>query len=85
MSSSKFIICFTASALLLLCFAFGVADEDLHAFVVEGVMVGDSMSRKLAWADTVQKLRSQLSKWKVKTLSIGGRLTFLKSVLGASP
>nr|GEU38472.1 RNA-directed DNA polymerase, eukaryota, reverse transcriptase zinc-binding domain protein [Tanacetum cinerariifolium] len=50
-----------------------------------GVMVGDSMSRKLAWADTVQKLRSRLSKWKVKTLSIGGRLSLLKSVLGASP
>nr|GFA68048.1 RNA-directed DNA polymerase, eukaryota [Tanacetum cinerariifolium] len=50
-----------------------------------GVMVGDSMFRKLDWADTVQKLRSRLSKWKVKTLSIGGRLTLLKSVLGASP
>nr|GEU86015.1 RNA-directed DNA polymerase, eukaryota [Tanacetum cinerariifolium] len=36
-----------------------------------GVMVGDSMSQKLAWDDTVQKLRSRLSKWKVKTLSIG--------------
>nr|GEW76897.1 putative reverse transcriptase domain-containing protein [Tanacetum cinerariifolium] len=51
----------------------------------KGVMVGDIMSRKLAWADTVQKLRSRLSKWKVKTLSIGGRLTLLKSVLSASP
>nr|GEU42637.1 RNA-directed DNA polymerase, eukaryota [Tanacetum cinerariifolium] len=50
-----------------------------------GVMVGDSMSWKLAWANTVQKLRSWLSKWKVKTLYIGGRLTLLKSVLGASP
>nr|GEZ84741.1 RNA-directed DNA polymerase, eukaryota [Tanacetum cinerariifolium] len=50
-----------------------------------GVMVGDSMSQKLAWADTVQKLRSRLSKWKVKTLSIGGRLTLLKLVLDASP
>nr|GEU61211.1 RNA-directed DNA polymerase, eukaryota, reverse transcriptase zinc-binding domain protein [Tanacetum cinerariifolium] len=50
-----------------------------------GVMVGDSMSQKLAWADTVQKLRSRLSKWKVKTLFIGGRLTLLKSVLDASP
>nr|GFB64811.1 RNA-directed DNA polymerase, eukaryota [Tanacetum cinerariifolium] len=49
-----------------------------------GVMVVDSMSRKLAWAGTVQKLRSWLSKWKVKTLSIGGRLTLLKLVLGAS-
>nr|GEZ09092.1 RNA-directed DNA polymerase, eukaryota [Tanacetum cinerariifolium] len=50
-----------------------------------GVMVEDSMSLKLAWADMVQKLCSWLSKWKVKTLSIGGRLTFLKSVLGDSP
>nr|GEY77314.1 zinc finger, CCHC-type [Tanacetum cinerariifolium] len=50
-----------------------------------GVMVGDSMSQKLAWADTVQKLRSRLYKWKVKTLFMGGRLTLLKSVLDASP
>nr|GEW11549.1 RNA-directed DNA polymerase, eukaryota [Tanacetum cinerariifolium] len=50
-----------------------------------GVMVRDSMSRKLAWVDSVQKLRSRLSKWNVKTLSIGGRLALLKLVLGASP
>ncbi|GJR63333.1 RNA-directed DNA polymerase, eukaryota [Tanacetum coccineum] len=50
-----------------------------------GVMVGECMSRHQAWADTVLKLRSRLSNWKVKTLSIGGRLTLLKSVLGASP
>ncbi|GJY84138.1 hypothetical protein Tco_0497514 [Tanacetum coccineum] len=50
-----------------------------------GVMVGDCMSRKFAWTDTIQKLRSRLSNWKVKTLSVGGRLTLLKSVLGASP
>nr|GEY98581.1 RNA-directed DNA polymerase, eukaryota [Tanacetum cinerariifolium] len=50
-----------------------------------GVMVGKCMSRHQAWEDVVSKLRSRLSKWKVKTLSIGGRLTLLKSVLGASP
>nr|GEY46032.1 RNA-directed DNA polymerase, eukaryota [Tanacetum cinerariifolium] len=50
-----------------------------------GVMVGDCMTRKYAWSDIVQKLHSRLSKWKVNTLSIGGRLTLLKSVLGASP
>ncbi|GJV14855.1 RNA-directed DNA polymerase, eukaryota [Tanacetum coccineum] len=50
-----------------------------------GVMVGECMSRHKAWTDTVLKLRSRLSNWKVKTLSIGGRLTLLKSVLGASP
>nr|GEV86928.1 RNA-directed DNA polymerase, eukaryota [Tanacetum cinerariifolium] len=37
-----------------------------------GVMVGRCMSRNKEWADVVLKLRSRLSKWKVKTLFIGG-------------
>ncbi|GJS13401.1 RNA-directed DNA polymerase, eukaryota [Tanacetum coccineum] len=49
-----------------------------------GVMVGERMSRYKAWDDVVLKLKTRLSKWKAKTLSIGGRLTLLKSVLGAS-
>nr|GEX41989.1 putative RNA-directed DNA polymerase, eukaryota, reverse transcriptase zinc-binding domain protein [Tanacetum cinerariifolium] len=47
-----------------------------------GMTVGECMSRKSDW---VNKLQARLSKWKVKTLSIGGRLTLLKFVLGASP
>ncbi|GJV92918.1 RNA-directed DNA polymerase, eukaryota [Tanacetum coccineum] len=50
-----------------------------------GVMVGECMSRSKPWDDVVAKLKARLSKWKAKTLSIGGRLTLLKSVLGASP
>ncbi|GKD38842.1 hypothetical protein Tco_1259049, partial [Tanacetum coccineum] len=50
-----------------------------------GVSVGNLMSRHSAWTSVIQKLRARLSNWKVKTLSIGGRLTLLKSVLGASP
>nr|GEX88777.1 RNA-directed DNA polymerase, eukaryota [Tanacetum cinerariifolium] len=50
-----------------------------------GVMVGDCMAIKSAWSDIVHKLHHRLSRWKVKTLSIGGRLTLLKSVLGATP
>ncbi|GJW94140.1 RNA-directed DNA polymerase, eukaryota, partial [Tanacetum coccineum] len=50
-----------------------------------GVMVGGNMSRIDAWDEALSNLRSRLSKWKSKTLSIGGRLTLLKSVLGSSP
>ncbi|GJX11866.1 RNA-directed DNA polymerase, eukaryota [Tanacetum coccineum] len=50
-----------------------------------GVSVGAQMSRNFAWANTIQNLHSWLSRSKVKTLLVGGRLTLLKSVLGASP
>ncbi|GJR98128.1 RNA-directed DNA polymerase, eukaryota [Tanacetum coccineum] len=50
-----------------------------------GVKVGASMSRLNSWKDVISKLSSRLSKWKLKTLSIGGRLTLLKSVLTAIP
>nr|GEX66683.1 RNA-directed DNA polymerase, eukaryota [Tanacetum cinerariifolium] len=54
-------------------------------FRYHGIMVGGNTSRHKAWEEVVLKIRSRLSKWKVKTLSIGGRLTLLKSILGASP
>nr|GEV26566.1 RNA-directed DNA polymerase, eukaryota [Tanacetum cinerariifolium] len=47
--------------------------------------VGGNMSRISAWKEVIDKVRSRLSKWKSKTLSIGGRLTLLKSVLGSIP
>ncbi|GJT95634.1 putative reverse transcriptase domain-containing protein, partial [Tanacetum coccineum] len=47
-----------------------------------GVTLGGNMSRCKAWSDIVSKLRSRISMWKTKTLSIGGRLRSLKSVLG---
>nr|GEY88525.1 RNA-directed DNA polymerase, eukaryota [Tanacetum cinerariifolium] len=50
-----------------------------------GVMVGGNSSTIKAWDDTIGKLKAHLSNWKLKTLSIGGRLTLLKSVLRSSP
>ncbi|GJU16865.1 RNA-directed DNA polymerase, eukaryota, reverse transcriptase zinc-binding domain protein [Tanacetum coccineum] len=47
--------------------------------------VGGNMSRIQAWVEIVDRVKSRLSKWKMKSLSIGGRLTLLKSVLGSMP
>ncbi|GJR00701.1 RNA-directed DNA polymerase, eukaryota [Tanacetum coccineum] len=54
-------------------------------FYYLGTRVGGSMTRVQAWQEIVEKVKSRLSKWKSKTLSIGGRLTLLKSVLGSIP
>nr|GEZ45630.1 RNA-directed DNA polymerase, eukaryota [Tanacetum cinerariifolium] len=45
--------------------------------------VGGKMSRVKEWNEVVDKVVSRLSKWKMKTLSIRGRLTLLKLVLGS--
>ncbi|GJZ67605.1 RNA-directed DNA polymerase, eukaryota, reverse transcriptase zinc-binding domain protein, partial [Tanacetum coccineum] len=50
-----------------------------------GVKVGVNMSRIDSWKEVIDKVNNKLSKWKVKTLSVGGRLTLLKSVLGVIP
>ncbi|GJW59291.1 RNA-directed DNA polymerase, eukaryota [Tanacetum coccineum] len=54
-------------------------------FLYLGLIVGGSMSRVHAWNEVVERVKKRLSKWKMKTLSIGGRLTLLKSVLGSMP
>ncbi|GKE05388.1 RNA-directed DNA polymerase, eukaryota, reverse transcriptase zinc-binding domain protein [Tanacetum coccineum] len=54
-------------------------------FIYLGTKVGDCMSTKHAWKEVVDKVVTRLSRWKMKTLSIGGRLTLLKSVLGSIP
>nr|GEV95769.1 RNA-directed DNA polymerase, eukaryota, reverse transcriptase zinc-binding domain protein [Tanacetum cinerariifolium] len=43
------------------------------------------MSRIKSWDEVMEKMVNRLSKWKMKTLSIGGRLTLLKAVLGSMP
>ncbi|GKD83102.1 RNA-directed DNA polymerase, eukaryota [Tanacetum coccineum] len=63
--------------------------EVIEAGMFKGLLVDNSvMISHLFYVDDaifVAKLQLRLSKWKSKTLSIGGRLTLLKAVLGASP
>ncbi|GKB32380.1 RNA-directed DNA polymerase, eukaryota, reverse transcriptase zinc-binding domain protein [Tanacetum coccineum] len=54
-------------------------------FMYLGTKVGGNMLRVQAWQEVVEKVKARLSKWKMNTLSIGGRLTLLKSVLGSIP
>nr|GEY97351.1 RNA-directed DNA polymerase, eukaryota, reverse transcriptase zinc-binding domain protein [Tanacetum cinerariifolium] len=54
-------------------------------FIYFCTKVGGNMSRKQSWKEVVDKVLSRLSRWKMNLLSIGGRFTLLKSVLGSMP
>ncbi|GKD42242.1 RNA-directed DNA polymerase, eukaryota [Tanacetum coccineum] len=49
------------------------------------VKVGAPSSRSSSWEEVLSKISYHLSKWKLKALSIGGRVTLLKSVLSFMP
>ncbi|GJR20565.1 RNA-directed DNA polymerase, eukaryota [Tanacetum coccineum] len=46
---------------------------------------GNNMSSIKAWDEIVAKMKKRLSRWKLNSLSVGGRLTLLKSVLCSTP
>nr|GEZ56513.1 RNA-directed DNA polymerase, eukaryota, reverse transcriptase zinc-binding domain protein [Tanacetum cinerariifolium] len=52
-------------------------------FLYLGSKVGGSMSRLHERDEVVERVKMRLSKWKMKSLSIGGRNTLLKSILGS--
>nr|GEX21179.1 RNA-directed DNA polymerase, eukaryota, reverse transcriptase zinc-binding domain protein [Tanacetum cinerariifolium] len=50
-----------------------------------GSKVGGLMSRVQSWDEITNIIVARLSSWKIQTLSIGGRFTLIKSVLGSIP
>ncbi|GJT45696.1 putative RNA-directed DNA polymerase, eukaryota, reverse transcriptase zinc-binding domain protein [Tanacetum coccineum] len=48
-----------------------------------GLPIGSNMSKGCSWKPIIDKFHNKLTSWKARTLSYGGRLTLLKSVLGA--
>ena len=62
----------------------GCKAEKLPAIFL-GIPIGSNMNRVESWGQIAEKFRKKLSNWKAKTLSIGGRLTIVSSVLGGVP
>ena len=50
-----------------------------------GLTVGANMNRINNWAPVIQTFENRLSSWKAATLSIGGRITLIRSVLESLP
>ncbi|GJR98047.1 hypothetical protein Tco_0270221, partial [Tanacetum coccineum] len=79
-------------------FGIGVANEhvtnvasslgcthDKLPFIYLGLSVCKRMWFCDGWANIIDRFRSKLSAWKAKSLSISGRLTLIKSILGSLP
>lgn len=54
-------------------------------FIYLGIKVGANMNRISNWDPVVGVIKNRLSKWKASALSIGGRITLIKSVLETLP
>ncbi|GKB35100.1 RNA-directed DNA polymerase, eukaryota, reverse transcriptase zinc-binding domain protein [Tanacetum coccineum] len=76
----------------------GVSEEDISVMANDigcgssklpmkylGVPVGSNMARCANWDVIINKFSSKLSQWKARLISVGGRLSLIKSVLSSLP
>ncbi|XP_071713350.1 uncharacterized protein [Rutidosis leptorrhynchoides] len=54
-------------------------------FIYLGLPIGAKMKKLNDWAPVIDKFKKRLSDWKRRTVSYGGRLVLLKSVLSSLP
>ncbi|KAJ9544401.1 hypothetical protein OSB04_024108 [Centaurea solstitialis] len=57
--------------------------EGKFPFFYLGIPIGASMVKKENWKPLLERFNNKLSSWKAATLSVGGRLTLCKAVLGS--
>lgn len=50
-------------------------------FIYLGILIGANHRKASTWELIVQKFESNLSTWKQRSLSIGGRVTLINSIL----
>lgn len=60
-------------------------DAGSFRFTYLGVPVRANMNRLKNWKPIIDRVHARLSRWKASSLSIGGRLTLVKTVLGSLP
>ncbi|XP_071718854.1 uncharacterized protein [Rutidosis leptorrhynchoides] len=58
---------------------------DNSPFMYLGLPIGARMKKVGDWYPMIEKFKNRLSEWKMRTLSFGGRLVLLKSVLNSLP
>ena len=79
-------------------YGMGITGDDLNNFAGSigckigklpfdylGIKLGANMNRIAHWTPVLETIQNRLASWKAKTLSIGGRLTLVKSVLSSLP
>lgn len=80
------------------CVGLNIPDDDIRMFasilhckimnppfVYLGIPIGGNPRRAILWQPILTKMRKRLSTWKQKTLSVGGRVCLINSVLTALP